>query len=115
MVEAYMASQPRMLASGEWHLPYVSDEERANYPIEVQLKLSTARCARVSYLTHEGKTPEVDKDIVLHDRLAESGHWSPFEHQAQAMWVPVMSGNFFGWSQYRKGFPNEVRSFEYKR
>lgn len=115
MIEAYMDSTPVARGVNEWHLPYVSDEEREAHPIELLRKLSTARCARVSYLTHEGKAPEIDKDIILHDRLAESGHWSPFEHQALAMYIPEMSGNFCGWWQYRKTFKDEVRSFHYKR
>jgi hypothetical protein len=51
------------------------------------LKIATARCARISYTVvgEEGKEPNYENDIKLHDRLAESGHWSPFEHCARAM------------------------------
>lgn len=55
----------------------------------VLIKVSVGRCARVSYLTHEGKR-EIEKDIELHDRLVGSAplHASPAEHVAQAMDYP---------------------------
>lgn len=69
-------------------------------------KLSVARCARVSYLTHDGRR-DLAEDFKLHDRLAENGHWSPFEHVARALDEPRRVGNFVGWHQYRKDFMNE--------
>lgn len=94
------------LKNGDWHLPYVSQEERKIYPVDTLLKISTARCARVSYLTQEGTIPSVDKDIALYERLVGSVplHASPCEHQAMActsMQVPD-SGNLRGWIQHRK-------------
>src|SRR6185295_16131730 len=80
--EAMNASTPRRLYSGEWHLPLVSkvdeDELRtaiaydwtgprhdaAQYATERLCQVSVARCARVSYLTHEGKR-DWRKDIEL--------------------------------------------------
>ena len=60
---------------------------------------------------------DYNKLIALHDRLAKSGHWSPFEHCAQAMSQYLLgegapehgkwSGNFKGFIQYRKMFKNE--------
>lgn len=49
--------------------------------------ISTARCARVSYTVvgEEGKEPNYDNDLKLHDKLLESGHFSPFEHCARVM------------------------------
>lgn len=76
-------------------------------------KVSVGRCARVSYLTHEGKR-DLEKDIELHDKLAatasseDPGHFSPFEHVAQALGRPERIGNFTGWKQYRKTFMNEA-------
>lgn len=68
----------QILGTGEWHLPYVTETEyedvrRAQfYNFEDELikwkKVSTGRCARVSYLTQEGKR-ELDEDVKLHDRL----------------------------------------------
>ena len=88
---------------------------------EEQIKIATARCARVSYTVvgEEEKKDNYENDINLHDRLAKSGHWSPFEHCAQAMSRDNflfdgeeiiqygISGNFVGWVQYRKTMPNE--------
>ena len=78
---------------------------------ETQLcKLSVARCARVSYLTHDGKRDHA-KDLELYERLlggGANGHWSPFEHVATPAADPQQhSANFAGWEQYRKRFPQE--------
>jgi len=87
-----------------WHMPYIQNNEMHLDPTELR-KISTARCARVSYLTHDG-TRSIDKDLELHKRLltgGDSGHWSPFEHVAMASSDPgERSGNFTGWIQYRK-------------
>ena len=87
----------------DWHLPYISPEERSTLPIETLLACSTARCARVSYLTHEGKIPNVDDDIKLHERLVGSApiHASPTEHQAMPSLITGYVKNFNGWIQYR--------------
>jgi hypothetical protein len=47
-------------------------------------KISAGRCARLSYLTHDGKR-DYKEDIALHDRLVASGHMSPTEHLARPM------------------------------
>lgn len=90
-----------------WHLPYVSVEERQQYRSDPPLlaKLSTARCARVSYLTHDGATPSLEKDLELFDRLvgARPLHASPTEHQAYPLPMATQnSKNFFGWRQHRE-------------
>ena len=119
--DAMAKSKPRLLTNGYWHLPYVSDYERQDgywKGKETELcKLSAARCARVSYLLHDGSTPNIAKDLELFDRLVGSKpiHASPIEHQAQPdVWVshggyenwsqPGLHGNFVGWNQYRKLF-----------
>jgi len=77
---------------------------------ELLPRVSVARCARVSYLTHDGKR-SVLEDLKLFKRLTTSGHWSPFEHVATAQYGrPMWSGNFYGWNQYRKSFQGEHRS-----
>ncbi len=65
------------------------------------IKLSVARCARVSYLTHEGKPPNVDDDLKLYDRLVGSVplHASPAEHQA----TPDLWGSIPGQYDWRYG------------
>ena len=126
---------------------------------EILKKVSVGRCARVSYLTHDGRR-DLSEDIALHDRLVVQKplHASPAEHQGQAMGWPawweitrdrlpaiegnsieefqdayrnwsfssisrheyvdelnalsrllmdMQSGNFYGFTQYRKTLPNE--------
>jgi len=135
MWEARERSVPRPLKPGEWHLPYVAHEEAvASYVLDPEawpsfpVRLSVARCARVSYLTHEGTKPEVAKDLALYDRLVGSApmHASPAEHQATpderglfdsgrpltnpppGPWKhPEQHGNFVGWRQFRKMLPDE--------
>lgn len=102
MFTAYMFGKgPRRLLDGEWHLPYVDDSE-LNELSETVLKVSVGRCARVSYLTHDGKRDPAE-DIKLHDKLAaqDPGHWSPFEHVAQAQSDFPRCRNFRGFLQYR--------------
>lgn len=108
MKAAYDESQPAMIGVCDWHLPFVTAKERAELRLRFDYlrKLSTGRCARVSYLTHDGvRDPE--KDIELHDKLLKYGHWSPFEHCAMALGRSRWSGNFRGWQQYRKFFKDE--------
>jgi len=115
----YLASVPHPVPAGQWHLPYIREQDLhdplvASGPFfEVLKKVSVGRCARVSYLTHEG-TRDLEKDVELHDKLAattqseDPGHFSPFEHVAEALGRPERIGNFVGWRQYRKDFPNEA-------
>lgn len=115
---ARAASVPKLLHPGEWHTPYVPADKLQSASVDwaFVIKLSVARCARVSYLTHEGKPSNVDDDLRLHDRLvgAVPLHASPAEHQATPDVVTStgsgdrwhdedMRGNFEpGWVQYRK-------------
>jgi hypothetical protein len=153
MWDALNESTPVHLNAGEWHVPFAKKEDTSNIIQQVgmqaamsnteqgrwltmaHIKIATAMCARVSYtvMGEEGKPPNYVKDIELHDRLAASGHWSPFEHCARVMtkneydtsefrWVPNpenptdrnadikeygWSGNFNSFTQYRKLFHNE--------
>lgn len=112
MLRDYYNNIPRPIRSGEWHMPYIREEDEA-LPLDTKKKLSVARCARVSYLTHDGKR-DIDKDLELYDRLLESGHMSPFEHVATPMSTLVghaYSGNFRGWIQFRKTLNDEVRNW----
>lgn len=108
-------SSPRKVPFGEWHLPYIlegefDDEESAFEFSAVDLaKISTARCARVSYETHDGKR-DPSKDLQLFERLCQGsgfGHWSPHEHVATPATPDVRSGPYRGWIQFRKFFLNE--------
>lgn len=112
--KAYDESKPEELDAEQWHLPFIKlEEKKAATHIEEQMilvKCSVARCARVSYLNHDGSDPDMAKDLELHSRLLESGHMSPFEHQAKPHPYSdeFRSGNLVGWVQYRKMLPNEA-------
>lgn len=96
------------------HLPFIMEDEMA-LGVENLKKISAARCARTSYLTHDG-IRDCYKDIELYNRLIEGsgfGHWSPLEHPATALENPKeWSGNFRGWRQFRKEFPLALESGE---
>jgi thymidylate synthase ThyX len=105
MLEAYNASTPKLLKEGEWHIPFGDkfDEDKLHelafaqrgntdelYEViknVLKIKIAIARCARVSYTVvgEEGKPDNYENDIKLFDRLATSGHYSPFEHVGRAM------------------------------
>ncbi|KKN75309.1 hypothetical protein LCGC14_0381610 [marine sediment metagenome] len=106
MWELYIKEEYKVVEPGYWHLPFVTKKEREALGIAVRQKLSVARCARVSYLNHDG-TQDIDSDLRLYIQLSTAGHWSPFEHMAQAQETDARFGNLFGWRQYRKQFPNE--------
>ncbi len=93
-----------------WHFPLVEDGEFVelykSFSFENIKKICVGRCARVSYLTHDGKR-DPQADIDLANRLLESGHMSPFEHAAEGLSLNLQRGNFTGWMQYRKYIPNE--------
>lgn len=92
--------------AANWHLPYITAEERikyASFPYFLA-KLSSARCARTSYLTQEGIDPKPEKEIDTFKKLAlsEPIHASPLEHIAYpAKYRNQQSRNFNGFIQYR--------------
>lgn len=112
MIRAHMASTPKVLEEGEWHLPYVFEEDRQELKSDYILlpRVSSARCGRVSYLTHDGKR-NIPADLKMVDGLQSHGHMSPFEHPAQAATKAERgkkNGNFSReWAQYRKMLENE--------
>lgn len=80
---AMQSSEATKLDHGDWHLPYITTEERASVKdMESLAMMSAARCARVSYLNHDGTRPNVERDIKLAQLLRDESHMSPFEHQA---------------------------------
>lgn len=122
MWDAYNESEPKVLGSGHWHIPFGDNIEEGLLKLaessdlndgtvdRMKIKIATARCARISYTVvgEESKAANYENDIKLHDRLAASGHWSPFEHCAKAMVrSDAYSGNFKAFTQYRKLFTNE--------
>lgn len=129
MADAYYSSEPRRPSAVtgvelnpdpeertpvDWHLPYVGLEERVELGLEDALKASTARCARVSYILHDGEATSIDKDRELHDILFMQKHMSPFEHQGTEFVSSLDSSrNFRGFLQYRATIPNDCREFNY--
>lgn len=140
MKEAMDGSKPRKLHYGQWAVPLVTHKAGvilgdSDPEWEFYKQISTGRCARVSYLTHDGiRDPKAD--VGLHDNLGDDGHMSPFEHQARPFtndeWQVVRSiqrvirdsglpdlmkdhmireaefcGNLRGYVQYRKEIENE--------
>lgn len=94
--------RPEILATADWHLPYIAEYERAIYGLSTLKDLSASRCARVSYGL---APPDYNKDIKRANMLRSSDppHLSPYEHVAQCMLKgDYRSGNFTGWFQYRK-------------
>lgn len=108
---AMKESDPVHLNPGDWHLPYVDEYG----DIDESIKVSVARCARVSYLTHDGRRTTWDEDLALYNRLVgDPMHASPMEHQGQVdsqvqgEWMNKnLHGNFVGFIQYRKTLPGE--------
>lgn len=120
--EARKASEPQSLAPGEWHLPYVSDELRATLSEEELIRVSVARCARVSYRDFNGAPTRLEDDLQLYQKLVGSQpmHASPAEHVATpdhyvmldghstGIWAHMGEhGNFTGWRQHRKMLAGE--------
>jgi hypothetical protein len=94
MHEAMSQVTPKLLQPGEWHLPYVYDEERDQYELDELKKISAGRCARVSYDNiHSEKPPQ-----KLAMDLLEMKHFTPWEHQATPMDVYSLGSNLgFSW------------------
>lgn len=119
---ALEASEPRLLKDDEWHLPYVYEvealrlwetryggasqrEAREEWKSDL-IKLSVARCARISYQPFNGDG-SFEAEMARYRRLVEAfpPHASPAEHQAKpdvGGTTPELHGNFKGWIQYRK-------------
>ena len=139
MWDVFDRSTPSLVSAGGQHLPYVGAGEIAALADRGfdPAKVSIGRCARVSYLTHDG-VRDFQADLALYDRLLTAGHMSPFEHVARpatkddeklamvrfsdlmvhalpfgkvdvtARETDLWFGNFRGWVQYRKEIPGEA-------
>lgn len=93
MREAFRGSEPRSLLDNEWHLPYVTEDERAvdwsdslrdQHKVWQLKRLSARRCARISYgRQHEAE--ELERALEAAAGLQEAGHMSPFDHQARPL------------------------------
>lgn len=104
--EALDASTPKLLQPGEWHMPYIQDDDYAmashylamnwdkmfpdidafNKKDEIEnilKKVSVARCARLSYTPFDGNG-SIAKEVERFEKLMVSRpvHASPAEHVA---------------------------------
>jgi thymidylate synthase ThyX len=98
-----------------WHLPYISHSERLQYSPWMLAEVSAARCARVSYLTHDGQQPDMQKDKALFERLVGSRplHASPTEHQGFPLdGSDAWCKNFRGWFQFRQAVEDHMSEVE---
>lgn len=114
MRKAWVESIPVKLGQGDWHLPFIDDEDFETEIVQDRLnRMSVARCARVSYLTHDGKR-DAAVDVALYERLLQGGHMSPFEHAARPYDSHehtdpgALRSRFEGWAQLRKLIPREA-------
>lgn len=128
--EAIAGARYQNLRPGEWHLPYVTDEEYDEWlfgetPRSIEIcnrfgingtdvlkRLSVARCARISYAPFDGN-PAVEREFERYQDLVRGSrlHASPFEHQASPDHrrdSATLGGNLgAGWIQLRKTIPGE--------
>ena len=103
---------PDELQIGEWHLPFIKGEDWVEatdrgYVDEDLIKVAIGRCARVSYLNHDGIRSFSD-DTKLYWKLLASQppHLSPFEHCAMALDSSDKRFNLSGFESYRYQIEN---------
>lgn len=133
--EYFFNSIPKQIHEGEWHLPYITEDDWINAhayakegritrdepgyreKLEIVRKVSVARCARVSYRAFDGTVAPIEKDLELFNQLLVSQplHASPAEHIASpdvladnAWKQQHLHGNFYGWLQYRRMIPGGI-------
>lgn len=85
-------------------LPYITDEDIKEIGKEEYLllmKISVARCARVSYNNHDGSKPDIEKDLKLYGHLYDSKHMSPMEHACIRDEDHRKNANLTGWKSLR--------------
>jgi hypothetical protein len=131
-MDAIRSCEVTELSPDEWHLPYITGEDReaaymefgetvegGYFGWEWLRKISAARCARISYKPFDGD-PSYKRELERYAGLVSSDHIhaSPMEHQAvpdtgfmrgttQKFDNPELHGNLDGWIQYRKLIPGE--------
>jgi thymidylate synthase ThyX len=101
MKPLYEAAKPQ---GGVNHLPYCEDILK-DHDLATLFLISSARCARNSYKTFEGKVSSAEDDKDMCEKLIASAHLSPFDHAA-------VSDSVY-WDHYRGGWfwrkPNDHR------
>ena len=142
MYVAQNSSTPVLLNEGEWHLPFITEEDRQQAKsapaisiraMEDDLKtkfaisdelialigVSVARCARTSYSCIMAQQPPMIK--ILH---SIKGYWAPVPiHASPAEHIATpdpsnkfqnLHGNFSGYVQYRKMLPENANKLFFK-
>lgn len=134
IAHAVGASKPYLLIPGDWHMPYIRDEdidlvsaylvenETGLTVLEALKRVSVARCARLSYKPFDGNA-SIKAELERYHNLMISRpvHASPAEHVATPdskktvgtpSYGPITKwqnkkewGNFYGWRQFRKMIP----------
>lgn len=123
MKDLHAKSDPVELRRGEWHTPYITPGDRIEVTglnLDVR-EVSTARCARTSYMTQNGQRDPFDDVRLYNETLLGGQHMSPFSHVATpdggnvqfasitdpdtdeylgSRRVPRM-GHFVGWQEWR--------------
>ncbi len=110
MREAINFSRPTSIYQKN-HFPFVSDQELLQVGTELAAKSSAARCARVSYLNHDGSSPSVENDLKLYYKLANSTpiHGSPLEHVLFPTESSLLCKNTPGFLQLRTIVEQEIK------
>ena len=113
MKAAYDTSKPKECDVGQWHIPFIDPEKDKDLDPESVLQVAVGRCARVSYLTHDGDR-DPQEDINLCDRLwtSKPKHLSPFEHVARVAPWRVKCDNFDEWASLRHELRDGALKFE---
>jgi hypothetical protein len=95
---------------GDWHLPYITADERhrAIHKQDVWelVMRSATRCGRVSYL-RQGEASDYDTEIERAQSFVEGRHWSTCEHPARLSMQPRRYGNLRGFKSMRKHYRGE--------
>ena len=134
MYQEYLASTPRELKLGEWHVPYFGDgiwTSESETSLADALKISASCCAQVSYRKQDDSLEKATKVFDMLNLDNEDAdvrmHSSPIEHQATPINIEEnpyyitglshidvngvsWSGNLKDFVQYRKLFANECHS-----
>lgn len=113
MWDAMNEHKPSILEPGEWHIPFgdqinstslldymqptTSADENHHRLMALKMKIATTRCAQISYVIAdaEDKPMNYEKMLSRHDKLADDGHWSPFEHPGSMM----TTSEYYNWSK----------------
>lgn len=105
--DEYATSTPVHREPGDWHLPYITDVERAlTHDLRRLALRSTARVGRVSYF-RQGIEFDEENEVARAEDFIKQGHWSTTEFAAQAESESSWFGNQQGWRSLRKFYPSE--------